>query len=378
MVDRRGKASGRYGVVRILGWLTIVGGLAFSAMSLSAMLESGQGGLGGVYAAFYAVALLVLAIPFLVGGVVLLVAVSAIRELPPDAPQSTTASRRLAGGAAILAAAAAIMPVVASVSVTSRYGSDQLMSESGVVVGFCLAIGVVSATAAWISRELPGRPLAVALLLVALVPTVIPIWTSSQIASSAANRAAADEWQEQPVETWHSDLVNGPTAGEVLSAVGTVGSWQPIWGGVHPYVRPDDYQPDQTAVLALADRSVRLVVLGQCQVFGWPGMLSIRLIILDGPEWNERFGKCDGTVQWVISDPIRLPAWRDGVAQSVREGSKFLIFGNVQGVPDESGEAWEDHAERFVVYISSDPATPIEPLRDAVVENAAVTIASGP
>ena len=325
-----------------------------------------MGYLGAIYLTGLIVATVIVVVVCVVGGLILAKALRAIHAAGPDAQPPSRTARVISTALAIGATAIAASPIVATLA-SAPLGPDALPSDTGTVAAIAAGLGVLSVSAAWLERLGPARHAAGGLLIVVvLVPAAIQVWVTSQtVAYATAYQDRQDAAERRAIR--YADLADGPTAGEIVAAVGNVGSWRALSGDTYPHVRYEEWLRDQGPVADLSGRTVRLAVLGQCWIDGDPGEFVVGVTTFDDqPSLDARFGRCDGSLQVWVSDAVALPAWPSDRLTQARDRDRDLL--GVVVLPDPvtglTGEI--ETAVRYVVYISPDPASPVAALVDAV------------
>lgn len=350
--DRIGlEVAGALGSLAVIGGaLTIVGGV------LTLAFMRGSGGLGAAFAMGLAIGLVILGGIALGTGFLLHRGIGAIASAGPGPARPTPSRVWISRLAVVSAAAFASAPAVAAAVVASTVGPDAVPAGTEALALIAIAMGLVSVAAAWTSRHVPSIDLATALLLAAVLPGVIPAWTTTQVLDAAAVARTAQEYRDR-----YADLADGPSVGEIVAAVGEVGSWQAIGGAMNPFVRSDEWVGNQQPLVELAGRPVRLVLLGQCRVEGAAGELLVAVQMRSGdgenydPVFEMRVGPCDGTVRVAVSDVRVLPDWSSGATKQALAGDWLLL--GFTGVELSEGSPTGERASRWLVYVSPDPTT---------------------
>lgn len=325
-------------------------------------------GLGGIYAAALVVAAVVLVAICVVGAAVVSIGARAARRAGPDAPGPGRTARLLSTGLMFVAAAIAVAPLAVTLIERARLGPDAIPGDTELVATVALALGALSIAAAWLFRHRAALSATRGLLVAAIaVPMAIQLWVISQTIAFADRHRAAQEAAELRAVRY-ADLIDGPAVGEVVAAVGNVGSWRAMGGFLYPGLRFDEWLPTQAPVADLSGRTVRLVVFVQCWVEGDRGTIEVSGIDYDrGQFWSARSGVCDGTMQVVVSDAIELPDWPPDRITAARSRDRDLIAVSAMPVMSGGGRVTADYAVRSVVFISPEPATPVDDLTGAVI-----------
>jgi hypothetical protein len=329
-------------------------------------------GLGGIYVAGLVIAALILLVVGVVGVLVLTASARAVRSAGPAEPPPTARARTVSTGLAVLAFAIAASPIVLTLIVPALFGPAALPSDTGFVALVALALGGLSVSAAWLTRHPAARAASGGLLVAVIVaPALIQLWVTSQTIAFATQYRANQEASELRA-TRYADIIDGPSVGEIVAAVGQVGAWRPVNGSVYPYLRSDEWLGSQAPIADLSGRSARFVLYVQCWVDGDPGEIYASVYEPEqGILWSARLGRCDGTMQVVVSDVIALPRWTADRIAAARSRDQDLL--GVTASPIATGEPMvggHDSAVRWVAYVSADPPTPNDALTDAVTNAA--------
>jgi hypothetical protein len=323
--------------------------------------------LGAFYASGLLVAGGILIAVFVLGGLVLWLAARAVRTAGEEGPPPTRFTQSVSTGLAVAAGAAAAAPAIAAVTAATLVGPEAVMSGTELVAVIALGLGILSIGAARILRHPEARAaVGVLLVVVIVIPAVIQVWATAQIVDAAVRyRTNAEQVQRRAVR--YADLADGPSVGELVAAVGTVGSWRAVTGYAHPYLRYDEWIGDQGPVADLAGRTVHVSILAQCWVEGDPGELYATVTDYDGGlDQTARFGRCDGTMQVLVMGSIELPLWSTDRVAAARRHDRYLLGVLVQPVAAGRDGLPGENAIRFVVFVSPDPATPADDLTEAV------------
>ena len=241
-----------------------------------------------------------------------------------------------------------------------------------------IGLGIVNAAAAYASRDLLGRPLGVAMLSVSLVTVVLPVAEASAFAD-AQNRRAAFAEARRHYEARFAQILNGPTIADVAAAVGDVGAWRLLGGGIAPIEDADERFEQREGLFDLAGQSVRFALVAQCtadfdgaQLTGGASLFGRRDSNGNTDEYrNVDFPlvPCDGQLHVAQSEAVDLPEWDAATLAGVRSGSWEVVwfFPLVTGSRPPSREAspFADYGERWLLFAAPEPAPPIAPLLEA-------------
>ncbi|HEX7951312.1 MAG TPA: hypothetical protein VF494_13255 [Candidatus Limnocylindrales bacterium] len=325
-------------------------------------------GLGGIYAAALVVAALILVAICVVGAAVLSIGARAARRGGPDAPGPGRTARQLSTGLMVVAAAIAVAPLAVTLIERARLGPDAVPGDTELVATGALALGALSIAAARLLRHRAAVAATRGLLVAAFaVPVAIQLWVISQTIAFADRHRAAQEAAELRAVRY-ADLIDGPAVGEVVAAVGNVGSWRAVSGSLYPQLRYDEWLPTQLPVADLSGRTVRIAVYVQCWVEGDRGTIEVSAIDYDrGQFWSARSGACDGTMQAVVSGAMELRAWPADRLDAARSRDRDLIAVSVSPIRSGGARLTGEYAVRSVVFISPEPATPVDDLTSAVI-----------
>ena len=331
-----------------------------------------MGGLGAIYFAALVIAAAILLVVCVVGLAILRSAARAVERAGPDRPPPSLKARRVSTGLVVIAALIAISPLAAMLLIQVLLGPDALPSDTGFVALVALALGALSIAAARLLRHGPAVLLGTVgpLVLAIVAPAVIQLWVTTQTVSFAMQHRASQEQAEQRAFRY-ADLIDGPSAGELVDAVANAGSWHAISGGVHPFLRSDEWTRNQSPVADLSGRTVRFAVFVQCWIEDDPGTIDVSGIDFDrGLFWGVRSGACNGTMQVLVSGPVVLPDWPQDRLAAARARDRDLVSVSATPLTTDGTRATGEYAVRYVVFISADPATPVGELTRAVAEAA--------
>lgn len=335
-----------------------------------------MGDLAGVYQAALLILGAILLSIALGGGFALFVAARAVRRAEPAraSPPAWVGAASLV--LVVAAAGITLAPLAVAVLAPTLYGSDSLPSDTGTVVVIMFALGVLSVSAARLLRHGAALGNAAALLVaVLLVPAAIQVWVTTEMVQTGTRHAASEAELRVRTDRF-ADLINGPSVGEIVAAVGSVGTWRPMGGGLEPALISDEWRPDQRPVADLTGRQARFAVLAQCWVKNDPGGLSLTVHdFASGTMLNTQFGRCDGTLQTFVTDPIQLPEWSDQRLAEARASERDLLAVTASAATSRGARPVAEIGEvaaalRYVVFVSAEPATPSSELTDAVTEAA--------
>ena len=329
-------------------------------------------GLGAIYYAGLMVAAAIVLVIVLVGGFVLWLAARAVRATGPHVPPPSQAERRVSAGLVVIAAMISVSPLSAAILARMLVGADAAPRDTTMVALIVTALGTLSVAAAWQLRHRAALSYVAGLLVVVImVPAAIQIWMTSQTIAFAANYRAAQELAGRRAARY-ADMIDGPSVGEIVAAVGEVGSWRAVAGGFQPFVRSDEWTGSQGPVADLSGRTVRLAVFVQCWIEGDRGEVQVDVTDYDlGSLWSTRFGRCDGTMQELVSDPVKLAAWPEGRLAAARAHERDLIAVGAMPVTADGARPAGEYAVRSIIFVSIDPATSVDAL------TASVTAAAG-
>jgi hypothetical protein len=299
-------------------------------------------------------------------GLLLRRAANVIREAGPDLPATTPRSRRTSN-VVLAITGIAWLTATAVLAFGGRLDTIVLVLNAG---GALLCV-----TSTWASRYLPGRALAVGLVAVAVLGSGVAAWEASSTIDDM-NRRAAFAAERQGYEDRFAPIHGGPSAGAVKDAVGTVGTWRPITGGTFPERMDDDWPYEAKDGLAdLAGQTVRFAVVGQCWVEAGEGTLQpvVWLAVARDARDDLRMDQltvpplpCDGEVHAVTVAPMPLADLFD-LASPLTERQEWLTGAAGVGISNlPSGMDGAEHAARWLLFVSPEPASDVAELSAAV------------
>jgi hypothetical protein len=214
------------------------------------------------------------------------------------------------------------------------------------------------------------------MLIAALLTLAIPL-LESQVLIEAGTRRAQFASDKAHFEAHFAQVLNGPTAEEIATAVGDVGPWLLLSGSAYPMNRADPFFDRSERVADLAGRTVRFAFVGQCtadtegaELLGYGQIWGTRTTDgnpLDSSNIDFATIPCDGELHVVTADAVDLPAWDGRTLEGAKRRDWMLVGAGAVLTPRvETGSNFATYGNRWLVFVAPDPAPSTEPLLQAV------------
>ena len=353
------------GLARLASLVAYLGaGLAILAggvLAVSSIGATGLAALGMLAGAFLIVAGVIALVPAKLLGT----AAGVLESGDADQAEPHGRTRRLSTVVAIGAAAAYIAPVAI---LTQTAGLDPVVLLLHLVTGF------VFVAAAWTARQLGRRPLAIGLIAIALLGAALPAMEAVSFAGDWARRQELVA-QQEAFDALYAPIRNGPSAARAGEVIGTVGSWRPVMGGVWPNVHTDSWPEDANDLfLELTGRTVRFTIVGQCWLDGIAGAMTVEAWFAQTRDPNGDVRKinldidpvpCDGELHAITSAAVGVPTWFDTSGHPADRYEWMLASAYASAANPAPGASIE-RAERWLMFVSPEPASSIDELVAAV------------
>jgi len=371
------------------GALGLLGGAGMFVLGMGA----GLSGWGALAIGFL---LAIAAFHALVTGLVLRRTVSAIRSAGTEPPSPDAAARSVSTLLALLAAAGWASPAAAALLLGSAGGGNQLV---GLFVIQGVVVGLVATAAAWALRHRWRQELGGLLIVVTLAGLVVPGWETFFQVNQWRSQAAFAEEQAQ-FQARYASFARDADIGEIATSIGEIGSWRLVDGGQYPALNHEAGGVWSTGSSTVSEylevygaerlrwigefggRTVRFMLVGQCWVVGEVGefYMSIQTrgssTASNGPTADLSLPACDGTVATAVSGPVQLTGWTAEEFAAIVAGGSMPVwwvhvmlgcsaFPCYQEAAAHDSRTAQPYAERWLLYLSADPATPESEVREA-------------